>query len=150
MHWDYGFQIPQFKFKCRTEEQEQHVWMDLKSEVRLNTRAHWHAFPMTPTREILDEFLEETATATMAAIRGTTIQIHFAPKPFFFLNSLFTITFTCGEKQKLTDFQRKLLRERNAFWSESTQWIVRVKVFPRLCVDSGGDSPEKKSVLDRV
>jgi hypothetical protein len=43
---------------------------------------------MTPKREILEEVLEETTIATMAAIRGTTSQTHFAPKPIFFLNSL--------------------------------------------------------------
>jgi hypothetical protein len=55
---------------------------------------------MTPKREILEEVLEETAIATMAAIRGTTIQIHFAPKPFFFLNSELPITKASNRNEK--------------------------------------------------
>jgi hypothetical protein len=55
---------------------------------------------MTPKREILEEVLEETAIATMAAIRGTTSQTNFAPKPFFFLNSVLTITNPITEMKK--------------------------------------------------
>lgn len=98
----------------------------LKWEIEY-TIAHWHAFPMTPKREIFEEVLEEMEIATMAAIRGITTQTHFPPKPFsFFFNSEFTITLLLF----------LLFRYKR---NESTRWIASQRV-----LFSGAESSEKK------
>lgn len=77
----------------------------------------------TPKREIVEQVLDDMEIATMAAITGTTNQIHFAAKPFFFFNSVFAITLGEKNRNPVGDFWGFVeeIVEGNEIWNEETK-----------------------------